>query len=66
MEYKGLVSKLSLPNGFFYKATDLTHAFIDSMTNSYIKNLKIRSEWAIKQLKMKENDAFNIIFKKSN
>ncbi|MGL6310028.1 ABC-three component system middle component 2 [Aeromonas veronii] len=64
MEYKGLVSKLSLPNGFFYKATDLTHAFIDSMTNSYIRNLKIRSEWAIKQLKMKENDAFNIIFKK--
>ncbi len=65
MEYKGLVSKLSLPNGFFYTSTDLAHVFIDSMTNNYIKNLINRSEWAIKQLRNKENDVFKIVFKRA-
>ncbi|WP_413524905.1 ABC-three component system middle component 2, partial [Photobacterium phosphoreum] len=62
MEYKGLVSKLSLSNGFFYKSTDLAHAFIDSMTNYYIKDLLNRSEWAVNQLKIEDNEIYKFVF----
>ncbi|EOT2066623.1 TPA: threonine transporter [Proteus mirabilis] len=65
MEYKGLLSKLSLPNGFFYTSTDLAHVFIESMTNSYMKNLINRAEWAIEQLKNEDHDVFKFVFKRA-
>lgn len=65
MERKGLVNKLSLPDGFYYTSTDLAYSFIDSMTNSYIFELKKRSEWAIEQLKNKEDDIFRSVFERA-
>lgn len=62
MEYKGLVSRLHLNNGFFYRSTDLSHVFIDSMTNNYIKKLQERAEWAVDMLYRNEYNTFKIIF----
>jgi hypothetical protein len=47
MESKKLVEKVITPNGFYYCATELACAFIESLTNEYIKELNQRAQWAV-------------------
>lgn len=47
MESKRLVEKVITPEGFYYCATELASAFIESLTNEYIKELTQRAQWAV-------------------
>lgn len=47
MESKRLVQKVITPDGFFYCATELASAFIENLTNEYIKELSQRAQWAV-------------------
>jgi len=47
MESKRLVQKVITPDGFYYCATELASAFIESLTNEYIKELSQRAQWAV-------------------
>lgn len=47
MESKRLVERVITPNGFYYCATELAYAFIESLTNEYIKELNLRAQWVV-------------------
>lgn len=61
MEYKNLVSKLSLDDGLFYEATELACVFIESLTNEYIRELTYRARWVVEKYGRDQalEDAFN-------
>lgn len=62
MESKRLIEKVITPDGFYYCATDLAYAFIESLTNEYIKALIQRAQWAVKMYKDYGDRLFSEIF----
>jgi hypothetical protein len=48
MVNKKLIRKEYTSDGFYYRSTELGCAFIDTLTNHYISELKERANWAIK------------------
>lgn len=44
---KELIQIVFAPQGFLYKATDLTEAFIKLLTSSYAQELSARAEWVV-------------------
>ncbi|WKV91525.1 ABC-three component system middle component 2 [Halomonas sp. HAL1] len=62
MESKRLIEKVITPDGFYYCATELAYAFIESLTNEYIKALVQRAQWAVKMYKDYGDRLFSEIF----
>jgi hypothetical protein len=62
MESKGLLKRSISSDGFYYSATDLATAFIDSLTNEYIIELRERARWAVEKYKDYGNRFFAEVF----
>lgn len=62
MECKGLLDKSASEYGITYSASELTPAFIDSLTNEYVKALSERSKWAIEVFQDLGKDTFYEVF----
>lgn len=62
MESKRLIEKVITPDGFYYCATELAYAFIESLTNEYIKALVQRAKWAVTMYKDYGDRLFSEIF----
>ena len=62
MEHKRLIRKLITNDGFYYSATDLAYAFIESLTNKYIEELHKRAEWAVTMYNDYGDSLFSEIF----
>ena len=62
MEHKKLIEKIVSADGFYYKATDLASVFIDSLTNSYIEELRERANWAVKMYKESGDEFISEVF----
>lgn len=66
MMSRGLVNRLSEPNGFYYTVTDTAGAFLAMLSSRYISKLKERAEWVTEtfgestpeELKMMERQFF--------
>lgn len=55
---KELVEVVFSEEGFLYKATELTSAFIRLLTSSYAQNLKARAAWVVKHFGHWTNEEF--------
>jgi hypothetical protein len=51
MEHKKLIKKITLETGFYYQGTELACAFLESLTNEYVKMLYQRADWAVNEFK---------------
>lgn len=62
MEHKKLIEKIVSIDGFYYRATDLASVFIESLTNSYIEELRKRATWAVNMYKDSGDEFFSKVF----
>lgn len=62
MECKGLLEKNTSERGITYSASELTPAFVDCLTNEYVKALSARSKWAVEVYKELGNEIFSEVF----
>ncbi len=62
MESKKLLKRSICSDGFYYSATDLASAFMDSLTNDYVIKLRERAKWAVERYKSYGNNFFAEVF----
>ncbi len=62
MESKGLLQRSIRSEGFYYSATDLALAFLDSLTNEYLITLRERAKWAVQKYKSYGKGFFAEVF----
>lgn len=62
MQSKGLLERGARDHGIVYRASDLSHVFLNSLENEYVSKLRQRATWAVESLESFGQEVFYSIF----